>query len=1200
MITFDSLKIETSATNLIEASAGTGKTYAIASLYVRLVVENEHYKPENILVVTFTEAATMELRDRIRMRLREARDVAAGSPASDKFLLNLMSAAHEGWPGSDLALSRLDKALQSFDCAAISTIHGFCSRALQENAFESGSLFDTELVKNQKPLFNQIVDDFWRINFFKESAPLLPLAEVKKWSPETFSKFLNGKLTNSVLKIVPEFTPTEITNIWSSCTASYKALCKMWSTDNLEIENILLTHTGLSRNQKFYKIEKIPELIEGMDLFVKNGTPFALFEGHLKLTAEFMHREGIRLKKVAPPEHKFFTLWDELLASVNKMALTVYCDLLEFAKERLKKLKSARNIRLYVDLLADLYSALNGSGGRELAERMRAKYRAAVVDEFQDTDQIQYKIFCNVFKDGEIPLFLVGDPKQAIYSFRGADIYAYLEAREGVPDGKRHTMVLNWRSSGKLVEAVNTLFSLNKTHPLLIDGLSYPDVKSAEVAEDQKKELTLEERNPAPMQIWFFTREPSEKKCIPVKRGYPAVVNAVTSEISALLKDASEGKAVIGGKSDSKALVPGDIAVIVRGHKQGKMIYDSLQLRGIPSVIRSEQSVFQTPEAAELRIILNALADYWSEGKVRASLATCIMGVSASEIARSFEPDGEADWERRLNSYREYHELWKNYGFITMFRTFLEAEDIRARLLKIPGGERSITNLLHCGELLHTESSSSHHGVDALCTWFNEQVATHPDSEEHQIRLESDERAVKILTIHVSKGLEFPVVFCPFLSGGVIDSAETVLAHDGYDIVADFGSDDFDRHHRAAMDEALAENLRLLYVALTRAKYRCYVAWGRFRYAESSALAYLFHAPPVTAEFSPYQELVKVMEDVSDSSMIKKITAVQSEGGINLVVDPPDDLYHSYNNIVGTDSQLNCRFNERVIESEWRVTSFSSLIDGHISPPEYPDHDSSDETAQLTVENIKGESSIFDFPKGAEPGTFLHSLFEKLDFAKDNEESRRVVVSSMLESSVYGTGYTDMVCKMLTAVCEAELSAGLTLSSLQPGNWVQEMEFYFPLNLIDPRALGDLFRSFRIEKPVNLQHIAESLNFQSVKGMLLGFIDLVFCHSGKYYIIDWKSNYLGNKAEKYSTDNLAIEMKQKLYSLQYLIYTVALNRYLERRISDYDYETHFGGAYYIFLRGVDNSIPGNGIYFDKPDAAMVRELTKLMIDFEVA
>ena len=1201
MIEFDGLTIDPSGCNLIEASAGTGKTYAIASLYLRLVIENEHFKPENILVVTFTEAATKELRDRIRKRLRAARDAASGTSARDPFLTELMSSEHHGWPGSEVALSRLDRALQSFDSAAIFTIHGFCSRALQENAFESGALFDTELVTNQKPLISQIVDDFWRIRFFAAEAPFLPLAEAMHWSPETLTRFLMGKLTNPSLKIVPEFSPGEIDSIRANCWSAYNTLCSLWATSRAELEQILFSHPGLSKGQKnYHPTEVVPGLLEGMDSFVRQRTPYLFFAGYAKLTASFMSKKDVRLKKCEPPEHPFFTLWDELVTLVRKVAITLYAELIEFARKRLPERKNALNVRFFEDLLTDLYRALIGPGGELLAGRMRGKYRAALIDEFQDTDQIQYKIFRTLFKEGSMPLFLIGDPKQAIYSFRGADIYAYLEAKDDVPEESHHTMTLNWRSSEGLVEAVNRLFSLNKDYPLVIDGLSYPQVKVPQVAEGETEELCVAGRDASPLQIWFFSRGESESKAIPLNRANPMIVKAVADEIVALLKDASEGKALIGNGQHSRVVVPGDIAVIVRGHKQAAMIHESLQLRGIPAVVRSDKNIFQTLEALELRTILNAVAEAGHEARVRASLATSVMGVAAHDIAKTFDADGQAAWEKRLHSFREYHLLWKNHGFMTMFRAFLENEGVRARLLSLPGGERSITNLLHCGELLHAEASASHLGVDSLCRWFSEQVTTPPDGEEHQIRLESDEKAVKILTIHVSKGLEFPIVFCPFLWGGVIGGGDTAVAHDGFELVADFGSDNFEQHCRAALNEGLAENVRLEYVALTRAKYRCYVAWGRFRYTESSALAYLLHSPEKAVGSSPFENLVTAMTTIDDGTMIEKIRSLTSVGRINLVVDPADECAAELLRYMDDTEQLTCRTMTGTIETEWRVSSFSSLIERHETPPEFPDHDSSEETWQIKTDESPPESSFFAFPKGADPGTFLHSIFEEVDFTSVSDATLAGLVSRAMEKSPTYEKYSAAVQSMLGTVLNAELPGGLRLSGLQPGSWVQEMEFYFPLKSINPKLLVSFFKQHGITSPVNLGEMAESLNFQNVKGMLLGFIDLLFAHEGRYYILDWKSNHLGNNSENYTPENLARDMERKLYPLQCLIYTVAVNRYLERRIPDYRYETHFGGAIYLYLRGIDKSHPRNGIYFDKPDAGLVQGLTKCLIDVEEA
>jgi exodeoxyribonuclease V beta subunit len=286
------------------------------------------------------------------------------------------------------------------------------------------------------------------------------------------------------------------------------------------------------------------------------------------------------------------------------------------------------------------------------------------------------------------------------------------------------------------------------------------------------------------------------------------------------------------------------------------------------------------------------------------------------------------------------------------------------------------------------------------------------------------------------------------------------------------------------------------------------------------------------------------------------------------------------------------------IASDWRVTSFSALIDGHATPAEFPDHDSTEVAGSGMVGETPPENSFLSFPKGAHPGTFLHAIFEKVDFSNASAAKLSELVAQAMETSPPYEKFSVTVQAMLATVLTAELLDGLRLSALQPGSWVQEMEFYFPLKAIDAKLLSGFFRKHGITAPVDLGRMAERLNFRNVQGMLLGFIDLVFCHAGKYYLLDWKSNHLGTRPEEYRRDNLARDMERKLYPLQYLIYTVALNRYLARRIPGYRYETHFGGVLYLYLRGIDHSCPGNGIYFDKPDAALVRELTDCLIDVE--
>ena len=1188
---FDPVAIELAGKNLIEASAGTGKTYAIASLYLRLLVEKE-LLPENILVVTFTEAATKELRERIRERIRQARDFFEGNSGEDKpdeLTTGMLEAAEAGrFGGEKSALNRLEAALQSFDCAAISTIHGFCSRALKENAFESGSLYDTGLMANQTALLGEIADDFWRCAFFGQEAELLPLALGKKWSPESFAGFLKGKVENPTISVIPEFTDAEIADADPACRILFDAVAAEWHEKRDQLEELLYRHEALSRSKENFKPELLPELLSEMNDYLAGDRPYQVFSGLKKFTSTFIL--STCKKKPAPPDEPFFVLCDQLAAAMEKRALILLWSLLDHARRALPVRKSIQNVRCYDDLLTDLHFALEGPGSDALALRICGTFKAALIDEFQDTDQLQYRIFRKIFNDDSIPLFLIGDPKQAIYSFRGADIFAYLSARDDIPSERHFTMDKNWRSTPQMVQAVNLLFSQQDKYPFLLEKLLYPDVSAAR----PEQQLEIAGRDSAPLQLWFMRREDGSEKMIDLNQAGRRIIEPVADEIAALLCDAAAGKVVL----DGRPLEPSDIAVIVRSNKQAGAVYRALLERNIPAVIRTNAGIFQSAEAAETRILLGAIVEPGQESRIRAALATSIFGATAGEIA-AFMDEESGGWEERLSVFHEYHEIWKTRGFIYMFRTLTAREKVRARLLSMPMGERRLTNFLHCGELLHNQETTSRYGMERLFTWFSEQIAAPPEGDEHQIRLESDEKAVRVLTVHISKGLEFPVVFCPFAWGGLADGNESVFCHDNGKSIIDYGSADFAKNRENARLECLSENLRLLYVTLTRAKYRCYLVWGRFRGVESSAPAYLLHAPKDAGAEGILQYLKNKLDKITDAEMLQPLQKMveSGAGSCSLVINPePAESEYQW---VGQDSgKLVLSEFGRKFETGWRVSSFTSFAAGHSETAELPDRDQQRENSGKDYEETSVEGSIFAFPRGARAGTFLHEIFEKISFSDAGGESAAGIVSSMLDRS-FGKQWQNTLCTMLGNVCRARVGnhpESFTLADIPADRRITEMEFYFPLKKVKSTSVASILKKHGIDK-AELTGIAEKLGFRETEGMVLGFIDLVVAHNGKYYIIDWKSNHLGNRAEDYNRDRLSKEMLRNMYPLQYLLYTVALNRHLERSDPGYSYKNNFGGAIYIFLRGVDPQHPQCGIYHDIPDVGLIRELTECLMDW---
>ncbi len=1188
MNSFDPVTIEIKGKNLIEASAGTGKTYAIALLYLRLLIEKE-LLPENILVVTFTEAATKELRERIRERIRDARDYFApnsGIETKDETLKALLSRYMEIAPACEArTLQRLEASLHGFDSAAISTIHGFCSRILKESAFESASLYDIELTADMDVIFAEVAEDFWRANFFAENSKLLPLAISKKWSAEKFARFLRGKTGNPAVTVIPRFSDAEEEKNDTACNELYREICSEWEKERDNIEKILFCHEALSRSRENYRTDMIPDILKEMERYVEDGSPYQLFDNFRKFTTTFML--SACKKKPQPPSALFFDLCDRISTLMEERSLILLTRLITYAEAKLPAKKMKHNVRSYDDLIADLYSALENDAGGVLKRRILENFRGALVDEFQDTDQLQYGILRKIFGDGSIPLFLIGDPKQAIYSFRGADIHAYMAAREETLLERGFTMTQNWRSSPMMLHGISRLFGLKGARPFFLENLECPELSAA----GHHLLFDAGNRDSAPFQIWFMGRDAGDEKPIDINAALPRIINSVVSEIASLLEEAGRGGVMI----DGRPLEPCDIAVIVRSNREARLLHTALSNSGIPSVTRCNEGVFGSEEAIEMRYLLSAIIDPACAPKLRAALATSIFGKSAEEIAAYIDDDPDG-WEKCLSSFHEYNEIWRKRGFICMFRIMASREGVRARLLSLPSGERRLTNFMHMAELLDNKEKESRTGAERLFIWLNEQISSGMENEDCQIRLESDDKSVRVMTVHVSKGLEFPVVFVPFLWREISPQDDSLFFHENGQCFMDFGSKDFGKHRETARLEALSESLRLLYVAMTRAKYRCYLIWGRFRGIESSPLAYLLNLHEKEVSNNVFDLMKEKLENVSDETLLLPLWSLarNSGGSISVTLNPSTEIEH-FNDKNKVSGELSLRRLDRKLQDWWRVSSFTSLSADQGETGDSHHHGWKNADAGI-ARSAQSGLSIFSFPRGALAGSFLHSVMEKIDPEEATGEKLAEQLSRMLEQS-FGKIWLTTVCDMITYVCAAPLgfaSDKFSLSDIPAASRIPEMEFYFPLKKIRSHSLSDILEKHG-EKCAELAEIGRKLGFRETGGMLHGFIDLVVEHNEKFYIIDWKSNHLGERPEDYSRENLKTEMVRNLYPFQYLLYTVALNRYLERTFPGYGYDGNFGGVIYVFLRGVNPDYPEHGIYFELPDKALVDELTRFLV-----
>ena len=1217
---FDLLNSPLEGTNLIEASAGTGKTYAIAGLFLRLLLE-KNLSVNEILVVTFTVPATEELKDRIRIKLREAIEAFKGSRISDSFLIDLV----RKHTNPKFALQSLGEALRSFDQAAIFTIHGFCRRVLHENAFESGSLFDTELVTDQESLKREIVDDFWRTHFYTASPLFVNYAISKKFTAENLLSLLANRHAQPNLKIIPQVAIPDTSAQEKKFQDVFYETRTAWQSSRAEVETILTNNECLNKTK--YGKEKIPVWIRSMDdgMSTEGNNP-VLFQNFKKFTSSEIN--GAVKSDHIPPSHPFFELCERLREKQEELEnvfdqrlMGLKVELFHYVHNELIKRKEQKNIQFFDDLLLKVYRALKQKDGEALAQAIGNKFRAALIDEFQDTDPIQYAIFKKVFGSKQSTLFLIGDPKQAIYSFRGADIFTYMNAAKDVE--YNFTLGENWRSEPDLIAAINTIFS-KATHPFVYKEIPFQSVVPA--ANKGSESLIIDNKKESPLQLWFLDANKRTKsdKAITKTQARELISKAVADEISHLISLSRNNRALLR----KNPLREGDIAVLVRTHHEARIMQKALTALTIPSVLCTTENLFDSHEALEMERVMAGISEHNNESFLKAALTTDMIGVKGEELDDLLQD--EAGWEEWLVKFRYYYDLWGNHGFIQMFRHLLSEEKILIRLMRIPDGERRITNVLHLSEALHKASIERRLYMAGLLKWLSEQrdQAT-PRLDEHQLRLESDENAVKLVTIHKSKGLEYSVVFCPFgwASSKIKKNNNPFTFHDTLDqmrLTLDLGSPAMDENRICAEKEKLAENLRLLYVALTRARSCCYFVWGRFRDAESSAPAYLFHQQGSWKKENLVHSAEKRLKSLSDEDMQAelKILMNTSEGTIRLS-EMPLDKGKKYTALPEKKAVLTSRTFSGNIDRQWHISSFSSLVSGQQYGAELADYDAinlpSPHRHELLEVKEAGEphaysqkdlkepvidkapSDIFSFPRGTKAGTCLHDIFEHLDFVeKDPSVIKKLVSSKLIEYGFdplwQGTLY-DMIRKVLSVPLEPERS-DFTLSHIRSQDRINELEFYFPLKSISPKKLHTIFKKYAgTELSKDFPERIERLDFSPVRGFMRGFIDMIFQFHDKFYLVDWKSNLLGSGLEYYDQKGLAKAMKDELYSIQCYIYTVALNQYLRLRLPGYAYETHFGGAYYVFLRGVDPTRgPEFGIYRERPSVEFIHTLCTNLID----
>ena len=1163
---------------LIEASAGTGKTWTLAALYVRLILgqgwQGQGLMPPQILVMTFTDAATAELRDRIRARLTQAAQFFRGQVQdADDFLRNLQATLGNEH-NSDYA-TRLEQAAQWMDEAAIYTIHSWSSRMLRQHAFDSQSLFDQKRLDDAPALKLKLVKDYWRQFIYPLEAKQLGALKALGATPDTLLKNIQtlwqkfekspGGFPDPAQDPDPKISLQAWTQ-WHEVCGQLESLARQ----------LLATHMQVALTQLAKALDKDLKgniyVVKKHGFFISHLSEWASGEeADIDTLKKFTFEKlNASLKKDAAPIEDANGVWTAIGHWMTHLDAEpdVGLDLLQHAAVKVGRayLLQKRSLASFdfSDLLQRLHAALHAPGSR-LPAMIRSQFPVAMVDEFQDTDPWQYESLLRIYGANQVAaqehqasaFLMIGDPKQAIYSFRGADLQTYLNARHTAES--IWTLTENFRSSQEVVNAVNHVFGLAKDP---FDEVPFEQVQTPTPAKAESLMGTHGQKVPA-LTVWHLH---ADKPLSGTQYGEQMAQICATQMVGLL---------------NQKIAQAGQMAVLVRDGNEAKKIRQALAERGVRSVYLSDrESVYATREALDLACILEAVLQARNAKLLRAALSTRTLCLSLTEIEQVFNAEEAWDiWVERFNAWRV---IWQRQGFLPMLYKMVHEQDI-GRRMQAEGdtAERRLTNLLHLGELLQSASLSLQ-GETALLRFLTDQLANpQAQGEAAQMRLETDAQLVQVITFHKAKGLQYPLVFLPFVCNFREDKDDSLRSPEA----------------------RLQEDIRLLYVALTRAQQAMWVGFAKrkddFKAKETKAQS----AVSVLLGRSSADDLQEKLQQWEACDDIAVVSAPDANANLYAPLQTAQEA-----------APTKARQPTRTLPRAGWTASFSALtrnlsdthlpssdsglarearwLDSQIDNPVLTAEDLIQEEFTSSTELVQAHYNAF--PAGSAYGTLLHDIFEwqlkegwpLLQDAQSLPAETAIRWQRWWQTqadSLQLSPEQQTLCLQLIRQCATEQLGSdqhcFSLSQLASHNAWPEMGFTFKTHGVSTHHIDRL-----ISNAVHPGQTRPSLQAQQLSGLLTGFMDVVLVHQGRYYVLDYKSN----KLPEYTTDSITASMLTHRYDVQYTLYILAVHRLLKSRLKAYDYEQHMGGALYLYLRGIDQA--GQGLYLNKPPFELIQAL----------
>lgn len=1182
----DALDLPLEGTRTVEANAGTGKTFTIAALYLRLLLERG-LQPEEIAVATFTRAATAELSLRLREWLAlaeralgqdEPTQPRAGDSGEMRMVRQILAQASGQFAasGDDNALQTLREraraASLAIDTAQISTLHGFCFRVLSEFGFDTGSsLRQPELIEDLRALDLEIIRDFWRSGS-GDLKTAVRLADT--WGdPETMAKQVGDPRWEGRIVEVPQ---PDFAALDADFDAARRRIAAWGDVECTAFEAELQRCVSTPRTRT-----ACVQACDVLRAWASGSSSKAAFDTFDASAAASICADKITklVPKDVRPQGQVF---DDITALSDAYAAIVAAhaardklrgaELLREARtvlehERARRM-AERGLMGHDQAVRTLETALFDGGAQRNLIRIQCRWKAALVDEFQDTDTAQWNVVRKLF--GNTTLILVGDPKQAIYGFRGGDVFAWRKAIASAA-GEPLNLTTSYRSGTRLCEAVNALFRAPRA--FIEDGIDYHDVAASAAS---CKSVVLRDGTELPgLECWSFTAaelgQPDDSPAAK-DRARPALERRTVQYLAALL-----GSATLRDKHGSEQrLQPGNIAVLVNSNREAASMQAALGEAGIPACSNLRASVYASEEADDLALLLEAVVDPADARRARAAWASRLIGQSAAAIAATLAGDTAAPQQ----DASEWASAVRRQGVLAWLHGRIA--EAAPRLLEQPDGARRVSNYLQLAELLQ-EDQAAGCGVAELVTRFARRRAEavgDSDADSARLRLDTDAKAVVVSTVHAAKGLEYDVVILPY-AGFAKDPSKKpngVALYWYHDDAGDshvaLGPATASVMKDRARDEALAEDVRKLYVAITRARALCVLPWGRIGQCQHGALFHLLHVAG--------RETPLALNDVECATALVQLQA-QAPDAIGVVQWSALPVAERWQapaaEPVATASRA---FRRADVDRDWTVWSFSRLVRGS--------HNAAAETLPGAGDH---DDTAMDGARlgGARFGSAVHQVFERTDFAAWRNgngvpaEQRGLIERALADHGVAAAGAAlpqavDAVGAMVRDALTATLPSGARLADIAPDARRAEIEFHLALA---PAASEKLFALLHAH---GYQRHRSGIAAAHLAGLLTGKIDLTYRHDHRYWIVDWKTN----RCPPYDAAALDAEIARHDYDLQWILYTLALHRWLGATLDGYDYDRDFGGVEYLFVRGMQD---GGGVRADRPSRGLIDALDAL-------